>query len=122
MQKREIFSVFFVALLLISNILVVKIAAFGDLILPAAIIVYPFCYILSHVVTEIWGFAYARKMILLGFAANFMMVAFIYLGGLLPPAAAWPHQEAFDAIFGLVPRVVAASFVAYLFGELLNSL
>ncbi|MCL2677450.1 MAG: queuosine precursor transporter [Clostridiales bacterium] len=124
MHKREIFCAFFVALLLVSNILVVKIVALGSLILPAAIVVYPFCYILSHVVTEIWGFAYARRMIFLGFAANFMMVAFIYLCLLLPsaPADIWPHREAFEAIFGLVPRVVAASFIAYLFGELLNSL
>lgn len=121
MSKREIVAVSFVAALLISNTLATKLIAAGPFVLPAAVVVYPFCFMLGDVLTEVWGFRYARKVICFGFLANLGMVVFTYLGGLLPPAPVWPHQEAYTAIFGFVPRIVAGSFLAYMAGELLNS-
>jgi uncharacterized integral membrane protein (TIGR00697 family) len=120
-SKREIISIAFVTSLLISNILAAKLMALGPLILPAAVIIYPFCFMLGDVLTEVWGYAYARKVIYAGFAANMALVVFTCLGGLLPPAEVWHHQEAYLSLFGIVPRIVMASFLAYLAGELLNS-
>lgn len=121
MSKREIIAVSFVTTLLISNILAAKLVAVGPLVLPAAVMVYPFCFMVGDVLTEVWGFRYARKVIYTGFLANLAMVVFTYLGGLLPPAPVWSHQDAYLAIFGMVPRIVAGSFIAYMAGELLNS-
>lgn len=121
LSKREIVSIAFVVSLLISNILAVKLMVIGPLILPAAVIIYPFCFMLGDIITEVWGYNYARKVIFVGFFANAAMVLFSYLGGLLPAATAWPHQDAYMAIFTMVPRIVVASFIAYLLGELLNS-
>lgn len=121
MSKREIVSVSFVVSLLISNILAVKLMIIGPMVLPAAVIIYPFCFMLGDVITEVWGYNYARKVIFAGFFANAAMVVFSYLGGLLPAAPVWPHQESYMAIFAMVPRIVVASFIAYLLGELLNS-
>lgn len=121
LNKREIVSIAFVVSLLISNILAVKLMVIGPLVLPAAVIIYPFCFMLGDIITEVWGYNYARKVIFVGFFANAAMVLFSYLGGLLPAAPVWPHQDAYKAIFTMVPRIVVASFIAYLLGELLNS-
>jgi hypothetical protein len=121
MSKREIISISFVVSLLISNILAAKLITVGLLVLPAAVIIYPFCFMIGDVLTEVWGYHYAKKVIYTGFAANLVMVIFTGLGGLLPPAATWPNQDAYMAIFGMVPRIVLASFIGYLFGELINS-
>lgn len=121
LSRREIISIAFVVSLLISNILAVKLIAIGSVVLPAAVIIYPFCFMLGDVITEVWSYNYARRVILTGFGANLAMVLFSYLGGLLPAAPVWPHQDAYMAIFAMVPRIVAASFAAYLLGELVNS-
>lgn len=121
MSKREIISISFVVTLLISNILATKLFSCGVVILPAAVIIYPFCFMIGDVLTEVWGYSYAKRVIYAGFIANLILVVFTYLGGLLPPASSWQNQNAYIAIFGLVPRIVAASFIAYLIGELLNS-
>ena len=76
---------------------------------------------LGDIITEVWGYDYARKVIFVGFFANAALVLFSYLGGLLPAAPVWLNQDAYMAIFAMVPRIVAASFIAYLLGELLNS-
>jgi len=121
LSRREIISIAFVVSLLVSNILAVKLTAIGPLVLPAAVIIYPFCFMLGDVITEVWGYHYARKVIVIGFGANLTMVFFTYLGGLLPAALVWPHQDAYMSIFAMVPRIVVASFIAYLLGELVNS-
>lgn len=121
LNKREIISIAFVVSLLISNILAVKLMVIGQLVLPAAVIIYPFCFMLGDIITEVWGYDYARKVIFVGFFANAALVLFSYLGGLLPAAPVWFNQDAYMAIFAMVPRIVAASFIAYLLGELLNS-
>lgn len=122
MHKREYIGIFFIVTLLISNLMAVKIAVIGPFTLPAAVLIYPFCFMLGDVMTELWGFRYARSIIFTGFAANILMVIFLGIGQALIPAASWGDQAAYAAIFGLVPRIVLASILGYLAGELLNSL
>lgn len=121
MTKREMISISFIVTLLISNILAVKLISIGPFILPAAVIIYPLCFMVGDVLTEVWGYTYAKSVIYVGFVANFILVLFTYLGGMLPPADTWANQGAYMALFGVVPRIVFASFIAYLFGELINS-
>ena len=118
----------FIAALLTANIIAVKLVSFGDyplvgeLILPAAIIVFPISYIIGDILTEVYGFAAARRVIWLGFVANLILVGFIYLGQLLPAAGFWGGQEAYESILGFTGRLLVASFAAYLVGEFINSL
>jgi len=126
----------FVTCLIVSNIIAVKIASFGSLpligplFLPVAVIVFPISYIFGDVLTEVYGYARARQVIWIGFGCNLLAVAAIWAGGLLPGAPFWnagvyesPHaaQAAYEAILGFTPRLLAASFTAYLAGEFLNS-
>jgi hypothetical protein len=126
----------FVTCLTISNIIAVKLAAFGTLpiagplYLPAAVIIFPLSYVFGDVLTEVYGYARARQVIWMGFGCNLLAVAAIWMGGLLPAAPFWnagiyaspdAAQQAYDSILGFTPRLLAASFIAYLFGEFLNS-
>lgn len=111
----------FVTLLLLSNIIAVKIISFGSLILPAAVILFPLTYIFGDVLTEVYGYARARKVIWLGFAANILMALVFTLVAKLPPAGPWPFQQDYLHILGQTPRIVAASIIAYWIGEFLNS-
>jgi hypothetical protein len=121
MTRREVISIAFVVGLLISNILAVKLTVIGSVVLPAAVIIYPFCFMLGDIITEVWGYRYARQVIIIGFGANLIMAVFTSLGGVLPAAPVWPYQDAYMAVFAMVPRIMAASFIAYLLGELVNS-
>jgi uncharacterized integral membrane protein (TIGR00697 family) len=126
----------FVTCLIVSNIIAVKIASFGSLpligplFLPVAVIVFPISYIFGDVLTEVYGYTRARQVIWIGFGCNLLAVAAIWAGELLPGAPFWnagvyesPHaaQAAYEAILGFTPRLLAASFTAYLAGEFLNS-
>jgi uncharacterized integral membrane protein (TIGR00697 family) len=111
----------FVTSLIVSNIIAVKLIDVAGMILPAAIIIFPISYILGDVLTEVYGFARARQVIWLGFLCNLFAVIAISVGGLLPAAGFWPGQDAYDMILGAVPRILAASFVAYLVGEFVNA-
>jgi uncharacterized integral membrane protein (TIGR00697 family) len=111
----------FVTALIVSNIIAVKLIDVAGFILPAAIIIFPVSYILGDVLTEVYGYARARQVIWLGFLCNLVAVVAIWIGGMLPAAGFWGGQEAYDAILGTVPRILAASFVAYLIGELVNA-
>ena len=112
----------FVACLITSNIIAVKLIDIGGLILPAAVIIFPVSYIVGDVLTEVYGYARARQVIWIGFACNLIAVVAIAIAGVLPPASFWaPNQAAYETILGFTPRLLAASFVAYLVGEFLNS-
>jgi uncharacterized integral membrane protein (TIGR00697 family) len=116
-----IVTVLFVAALIASNIIAVKLFVVADRVLPAAIIVFPLSYIIGDVLTEVYGYRQTRRVIWLGFLANLFVVLAIWLGGLLPAASFWDGQEAYDRVLGLVPRILAASFLAYLLGEFANA-
>ncbi len=120
----------FVTTLIISNIIAVKLVAIADLFLPAAVILFPIAYIFGDILTEVYGYRRARQVIWTGFFCNLLAVIAIYLGGTLPAAPFWAAgvfktpadaQNAYQAILGFTPRLLVASFIAYLIGEFLNS-
>ncbi|MGH7314023.1 MAG: queuosine precursor transporter [Candidatus Rokuibacteriota bacterium] len=111
----------FVTCLLTANIIAAKLITVAGVVLPVAIIVFPVSYILADVLTEVWGYAAARRVIWLGFACNALMVAAIWIGGEIPPAPFWRGQPAYQEILGQSPRILAASFAAYLIGEFANA-
>ena len=120
----------FVTSLIISNIIAVKLIAVGPMVLTAAILIFPISYIFGDILTEVYGYARARRVIWIGFGCNLLAVLGIWLSIELPPAPFWKigsfespraSQQAYQAIFGSTPRILAASFLAYLVGEFLNS-
>jgi len=121
---------FFATTLVVSNIIAVKVFDFFGLSLPAAVVLFPLAYIVGDVLTEVYGYSRARQAIWIGFGCNLIAVVAIWIAGLLPPAAFWnagiysgPEEadQAYRAILGFAPRLLAASFAAYLVGEFLNS-
>lgn len=111
----------FITCLIIANIIAVKLISIGGLILPAAIIIFPVSYIFGDILTEVYGYRWARRVIWLGFFCNLLAVLAIWLGGLLPSAPVWGSQQAYATILGYAPRLLIASFIAYLVGEFANS-
>jgi uncharacterized integral membrane protein (TIGR00697 family) len=93
----------------------------ASMVLPAAIIIFPLSYIFGDVLTEVYGYRQARRVIWLGFFCNLIAVAAIWIGQILPAASFWDDQNAYERILGYTPRLLAASFVAYLVGEFANS-
>ncbi len=120
----------FVTTLVISNIIAVKLVNLFGLFVPAAVILFPVAYIFGDVLTEVYGYARARQVIWTGFSCNLIAVIAIWIGGQLPTAPFWTAggfttpqgaQQAYQAILGFTPRLLTASFAAYLIGEFLNS-
>jgi hypothetical protein len=115
-------TVVFVTSLITANIIAVKVVSAFGLVVPAAIIIFPVSYIVGDVLTEVYGYRRARQVIWLGFVCNLIAVVAIWVGQLLPPASFWDGQQAYERILGYTPRLLAASFSAYLVGEFANSL
>ena len=111
----------FVTCLLTANIIAAKLGVVGGLTLPAGIVIFPISYVLGDGLTEGWGYAATRRVIWLGFACNALMVLAIWLGGELPAAPFWRGELAYQEILGHTPRILMASFVAYLIGEFANA-
>ncbi|MCJ7605813.1 MAG: queuosine precursor transporter [Dehalococcoidales bacterium] len=111
----------FVTCLITANIIAVKIVSIGSYALPAAIFVFPLSYVFGDILTEVYGYGVARRVIWLGFACNLVFVFFAWVGQVLPAAGFWEGQEAYQAILGYAPRLLGASFAAYLVGEFVNS-
>lgn len=112
----------FVTCLIVSNIIAVKIGAFGGYFLPVAVILFPVTYIIGDVLTEVYGYAAARRVIWTGFLCNLIAVLAIWVSIRIPAAPFFPHAEAFANILGFTPRLLFASFVAYLLGQFVNSI
>ena len=115
------FAALFVTCLLTANTMAAKLVTVGGVVLSAAIVIFPVSYIVGDVLTEVWGYGAARRVIWLGFGCNTLMVAAIWVGGELPAAPFWKGQAAYSEILGQTPRILLASFVAYLVGEFANS-
>jgi hypothetical protein len=111
----------FITCLITSNIIAVKLVNIFGLVLPAAIIIFPISYIFGDVLTEVYGYRQARRVIWLGFFCNLIAVVAIWLGQILPAASFWEGQAAYERILGYTPRLLGASFLAYLVGEFANS-
>jgi hypothetical protein len=120
-SRFMLIAVAFVTCLIVSNITAVKLITVADFILPSAIIIFPITYIIGDVLTEVYGYAKARRVIWLGFGANLFAVATFAVVGVLPAAGFWDAQEAYDTILGATPRILGASLVAYLVGEFSNA-
>ena len=114
-------GVVFCACLVASNLLETKILQFGPVTITAGFLVFPISYIINDCIAEVWGFRKARLIIWLGFAVNFAMVALFQLAVALPAAPFWEGDAAFRFIFGLAPRIAAASLAAFLLGSFLNA-
>ena len=120
-HRFVIVTAIFVTCLITANVIAVKIISLGPVILPAAIFVFPLSYIFGDVLTEVYGYRWARRVIWLGFLCNLVFVIFAWIGQLLPAASFWEGQAAYERILGYTPRLLAASFCGYLAGEFTNS-
>jgi len=120
-HRLVIITAIFITCLITANVIAVKVISLGPVILPAAIFIFPLSYIFGDVLTEVYGYRQARKVIWLGFACNLIFVIFVWMGQKLPPAPFWGGQEAYESILGYTPRLLAASFCGYLAGEFANS-
>jgi len=116
-----IITAIFVTCLITANITAVKLIDLFGLVLPAGIIIFPLSYITGDVLTEVYGYSRARRVIWLGFFCNCIAVVAIWIGQILPAASFWDGQEAYTRILGFAPRILASSFLAYLVGEFANS-
>ncbi len=120
-HRFVIITAIFVTSLITANVIAVKVISLGAIILPAAIFIFPLSYIFGDVLTEVYGYRWARRVIWLGFACNLIFVIFVWVGQVLPAAPFWQQQEAYESILGYTPRLLAASFCGYLVGEFANS-
>jgi queuosine precursor transporter len=113
----------FVAILLLSNVIgAAKLATLGGYTFGAGILFFPLGYVIGDVLTEVYGYARARRCIWVGFIALIFMAFMSWVVVSLPPAEGWTNQPAYDAVFGQVPRIVFASIVAFWAGEFVNSI
>lgn len=120
-QRFVIIAALFVTCLITANVIAVKLVSFGSIVLPAAVFVFPVSYIFGDVLTEVYGYGAARRVIWLGFLCNLVFVFFAWIGQILPPASFWEGQQAYVSILGYAPRLLLASFSGYLVGEFVNS-
>jgi uncharacterized integral membrane protein (TIGR00697 family) len=116
-----IIAAVFVALLLLSNISAVKLIEFGPLITDGGLFLFPLVYVAGDILTEVYGFKAARRVIYTGFAVGVLAAFTYWLVQIAPPASSWENQTAFESILGFVPQIVVASVLAFLAGQLLNS-
>ncbi len=111
----------FVVVLLVSNLVAQKVCRIGPFVVSGAILLFPITYIFGDIFTEVYGFAASRRAIWLGVAATALLYLMGALTIALPPAPGWHNQEAFRTVFGFIPRIVAASLIAFWVGEFANS-
>lgn len=114
-------AMIFVAMLIISNTIAVKIASIGPFNVAAGIVCFPITYIFADVLVECYGYARTRIVIWTGLACLVFMAFFYYLSVVLTPAVFWQGQEAWAQFFSMAPRIVLASLIAYLAGEFVNA-
>lgn len=114
-------AVLFCVCLIVSNLMEIKTVALGPLTITAGFIVFPISYILNDCIVEIYGFAKARMVIWLGFAMNMLVVLLLQAGIWLPGTSEWAGQEAMVLVFGTTPRILIASFTAFICGSMVNA-
>jgi uncharacterized integral membrane protein (TIGR00697 family) len=111
----------FVTALIASNLVAAKRAMVGGYVIGCGILVFPISYIFGDVLTEVYGYARSRRVIWIGFACAALTAGLFAISDWMPPDPSWHGQEAFHAVLGQLPRVVAASLTAYVVGEFANS-
>jgi len=108
--------------LIVSNLIEIKTVDIGFATITAGMVVFPLSYIINDCIVEVYGFRKARTVIWLGFAMNLLVTLFLQFAILLPGADSWQSQDAMEAVYGTVPRILGASFVAFLCGSMVNAL
>lgn len=124
MKKNDLLSILygiFCASLIISNILAFKTFTVGNIVLPTAVIIFPIVYIVNDMLTEVFGFIKARRVIATGFFMNLVAVFAYELAIKLPAPIFFTGQEAFELVLSNSLRVLIASLTAYLVGSLVNA-
>ena len=117
----DIILAVFAAILLISNLAGTKLIAFGPIITDGGAILFPISYILGDVLTELYGYKYARRAIWVGLGVMLLAVLCFTIVRYMPPAPEYTAQASYEAVLGFFPRIVAASLAAFLTGSFLNS-
>jgi uncharacterized integral membrane protein (TIGR00697 family) len=117
----SVISVFFVSVLLISNIASTKIVDLKWFTFDGGTLLFPLSYIFGDILTEVYGYKKSKQVIWLGFFSALMMALVLMLVGKLPSASDWNNQDAYNLILGSTPRIILASLVAYFCGEFINS-
>lgn len=116
-----ILTVLFCTCLIISNLTEIKTISIGWLTITGGVLVFPISYIINDCVTEVYGYQKAKLMILLGFFTSVFVTVVLQIVLVLPGSAEWTSQEAMEQIYGSVPRIMFASYVALLCGSLVNA-
>ncbi len=116
-----VLAVMFCVCLIIANIVEIKTVDMGFATVTAGMVVFPLSYIINDCIVEVYGFRRARLVIWLGFAANLLVTLMLRLAIALPGSPEWQLQEAMEAIYGGVPRILAASFLAFVCGSMVNA-
>ena len=112
----------FVAILLLSNLIgASKLATVGGFTFGAGILFFPLSYVIGDVLTEVYGYANARRCVWMGFGAMLFMAFMSFVVVAMPPAEGWGGQAAYESVFGSTWRIVAASLLAFWAGEFVNS-
>ena len=114
-------GILFNVCLIAANLLETKVIQVGSLTVTAGLLVFPISYIINDCIAEVWGFKKARLIIWSGFAMNFFVVALGLIAVAIPAAPFWEGEEHFDFVFGMAPRIVVASLMAFLVGSFLNA-
>ena len=114
-------GILFNVCLIAANLLETKVIQIGSLTVTAGLLVFPISYIINDCIAEVWGFKKARLIIWIGFAMNFFVVALGLIAVAIPAAPLLEGEEHFDFVFGMAPRIVAASLMAFLVGSFLNA-
>lgn len=114
-------TVLYIVALLVSNILAAKqFVLFGSITMTCAVMVFPITYVLSDLTSEVYGYKWSRMICYMAFAANVFMVLFFEASIAMPAPDYWTNQEAYATVLGSVPRVLVASLLAFLVGDLVN--
>ncbi|MDE6496672.1 MAG: queuosine precursor transporter [Duncaniella sp.] len=116
-----VLAVTFCVCLIVSNLMEIKTVDLGPLTITAGVIVFPISYIINDCIVEVYGFSKARLVIWLGFLMNLLVSLLLQVGIWLPGAESWEGQESMQMIFGAVPRIFVASFIAFLCGSMVNA-
>ena len=116
-----VLGIVFCVCLVAANLLEAKVVQLGPIAVTAGLIVFPVSYIINDCIAEVWGFRKARLIIWMGFLMNFFVVALGQIAIAIPAAPFWKGEEAFDFVFGMAPRIAAASLTAFLVGSFINA-
>lgn len=114
-------GILFNVCLIAANLLETKVIQVGGIAVTAGLLVFPISYIINDCIAEVWGFKKARLIIWTGFAMNFFVVALGLIAVALPAAPFWEGEQHFNFVFGMAPRIVFASLLAFLVGSFLNA-